>query len=206
MMVENEKELDVLNFGNILYYMTEKEEKMTEKKKLFGEELAAKIIEEFDRIEEEAEGFEFPYTVTVHKDETEFGTEDVPGVKIHNDCEDPIFIPDSEGMTEKEVAAFAEGLAETFIGPRHEETRYYVVAEGEEEEEFDNFLDAARHAEWLFREKLIDAIKSEVDTHKFEKDESGNWKYKVYFDGDDSVFDEGPIIEKREKIWWGEEK
>ena len=130
---------------------------MTEKK-LFGEELAGKIIEEFSRIEEEAEGFEFPYTVTVHGSETELGEKDVPGVEIHNEWDDPIFIPDSEGMTEKEVAAFAEGLAETFIGPRHEETRYYVVVEGEEEEEFDAFLDAERHAELLFREKLIDEI------------------------------------------------
>ena len=179
---------------------------MKEQKKLFGEELAAKIVEEFSRIEEEAEGFDCPYTVTVHGNETEFGLEDVPGVNVHNDCEDPIFIPDSEGMTEEEAIDFAEGLAENFIGERHEETRYYVVVEGEEDEEFDNFLDAARHAEFLFREKLIDAIKNEVDTHKFKKDEFGNWKYKVCFDGDDSVFDEGPIIEKREKIWWGEEK
>jgi len=182
-----------------------KEATMTEQKKLFGEELAGKIIEEFSRIEEES-GEEIPYTVTVHGTETEFGVEDVPGVSVHNEWDDPIFIPDAEGMTEKGVTAFAEGLAETFIGPRHEETRYYVVAEGEEEEEFDAFFDATRHAELLFREKLIDAIKSEVDTHKFEKDDSGNWKYKVCFDGDDSVFDEGPIIEKREKIWWGEEK
>ena len=178
---------------------------MTEEKKLKGKALAAKIIEEFSRIEEES-GEELPYTVSVHTTETEFGLEDVPGVKIHNECEDPIFIPDSEGMTEKEVAAFAEGLAENFIGERHEETRYYVVVEGEDDEEFDNLSDAVRHAELLFREKLIDTIKNEVDTHKFKKDELGNWKYKVYFDGDDSVFDEGPIIEKREKVWWGEEK
>ena len=179
---------------------------MTEQKKLFGEELAAKIIEEFSRIEEEAEGFEFPYTVTVHGSETEFGVEDVPGVSVHNEWDDPIFIPDAEGMTEKEVTAFAEGLAETFIGPRHEETRYYVVVEGEEDEEFEAFSDAWRHAESLFRDKLFEAINREVDTHKYEKDESGNWKYKVYFDGDDSVFEDGPIIEKREKVWWGEEE
>jgi hypothetical protein len=180
---------------------------MTEKeKKLRGEELAAKIIEEFSRIEEEAEGFKFPYTVTVHGNETEFGLPDVPGVKIHNDCEDPIFIPDAEGMTEDEAVAFAEGLAENFIGPRHEETRYYVVVEGEEDEEFDDYSDAARHAELLFREILFEAINREVNTHNYEKDESGNWKYKVYFDGDDSVFEDGPIIEKREKVWWGEEK
>ena len=179
---------------------------MKEQKKLFGEELAAKIIEEFSRIEEEAGGFDFPYAVTVHGNETEFGLEDVPGVKIYNNCEDQIFIPESEGMTEKEVAAFAEGLAETFVGQRHEETRYYVTVDGEEPEEFDALSDAARHAEFLFREKLIDAIKNEVDTHKFKKDESGNWKYKVCFDGDDSVFEDGPIIEKREKVWWGEEK
>ena len=178
---------------------------MTEKK-LFGEELAGKIIEEFSRIEEEAEGFEFPYAVTVHKDETEFGTEDVPGVNVHNECEDPIFIPDSEGMTEKEVAAFAEGLAENFIGERHEETRYYVVAEGEEEEEFDRYSGAAHHAESLFREILFEAINREVNIHNYEKDDSGNWKYKVYFDGDDSIFEEGPIIEERKIIWWGEKK
>ena len=178
---------------------------MTEKK-LFGEELAEKIIEEFSRIEEEAEGFEFPYAVTVHGSETEFGTEDVPGVNVHNECEDPIFIPDSEGMTEKEVAAFAEGLAENFIGERHEETRYYVVVEGEEDEEFDRYSGAAHHAESLFREILFEAINREVNIHNYEKDEFGNWKYKVYFDGDDSVFDKGPIIEEREKIWWGEEK
>ena len=177
---------------------------MTEKK-LFGEELAAKIIEEFSRIEEEAD-FEMPYTVTTHKSETEFGLEDVPGVEIHNECEDPIFIPDSEGMTEEKATSFAEGLAENFIGERHEETRYYVVVKGEEDEEFDDFSSAARYAESLFCEKLIDAIKNEVDTHKFKKDELGNWKYKVYFDGDDSIFEEGPIIEKRENVWWGEEK
>lgn len=177
---------------------------MTEKK-LFGEELAAKIIEEFSRIEEEAD-FEMPYTVTTHKSETEFGLEDVPGVEIHNECEDPIFIPDSEGMTEEKATSFAEGLAENFIGERHEETRYYVVVKGEEDEEFDDFSSAARYAESLFCEKLIDAIKNEVDTHKLKKDELGNWKYKVYFDGDDSIFEEGPIIEKRENVWWGEEK
>ena len=177
---------------------------MTEKK-LFGEELAAKIREEFSRIEEEAD-FEMPYTVTTHKSETEFGLEDVPGVEIHNECEDPIFIPDAEGMTEEEATSFAEGLAENFIGPRHEETRYYVVVKGEEDEEFDDFSSAARYAESLFCEKLIDAIKNEVDTHKFKKDELGNWKYKVYFDGDDSIFEEGPIIEKRRNVWWGEEK
>ena len=179
---------------------------MAEKKKLFGEELAAKIIGEFSRIEEEAEGFEMPYTVTVHGTETGFGTEDVPGVKIHNECEDHIFIPDSEGMTEKEVAAFAEGLAENFIGERHEETRYYVVVKGEDDEEFDDLSDAARHAESLFRENLIEAINREVNTHKYEKDDSGNWKYKAYYDGDDSIFSDGPIIEEREKIWWGEGK
>ena len=178
---------------------------MTEKK-LRGEELAAKIREEFSRIEEEAEGFEMPYTVTVHGKETDFGMEDVPGVSIHNECEDPIFIPDSEGMTEEKATSFAEGLAENFIGPRHEETRYYVVVKGEEDEEFDDFSSAYREAEALFREKLIDAIKNEVDTHKFKKDELGNWKYKVCFDGDDSIFEDGPIIEEREKIWWGEEK
>ena len=57
----------------------------------------------------------------------------------------------------------------------------------------------------LFR-RGNDAIKNEVDTHEFKKDELGNWKYKVYFDGDDSIFEEGPIIEKRENVWWGEEK
>ena len=174
---------------------------MTEKK-LFGEELAAKIREEFSRIEEEAEGFEFPYTVTVHGSETEFGVEDVPGVSVHNEWDDPIFIPDAEGMTEKGVTAFAEGLAETFIGPRHEETRYYVVAKGEADEEFEDFSSAERYAESLFCEKLIDAIKNEVDAHKFKKDELGNWKYKVYFDGDDSIFEEGPIIEKRRNVRW----
>ena len=179
---------------------------MTEQKKLHGEELAAKIIEEFSRIEEEAEGFEFPYTVTVHGSETEFGVEDVPGVSVHNEWDDPIFIPDAEGMTEKGVTAFAEGLAETFIGPRHEETRYYVVVKGEDDEEFDDLSDAARHAESLFRENLIEAINREVNTHKYEKDDSGNWKYKAYYDGDDSIFSDGPIIEEREKIWWGEEK
>ena len=177
---------------------------MTEKK-LFGEELATKIIEEFSRIEEEAD-FEMPYTVTTHKSETEFGLEDVPGVEIHNECEDPIFIPDSEGMTEEKATSFAEGLAENFIGERHEETRYYVVVKGEEDEEFDDFSSAAQYAESLFCEKLIDAIKNEVDTHNFKKDELGNWKYTVYFDGDDSIFEEGPIIEKRENVWWGEEK
>ena len=179
---------------------------MTEKeKKLRGKELAAKIREEFSRIEEEAD-FEMPYNITVHKDETEFGTEDVPGVEIHNECEDPIFIPDSDGMTEEKVTSFAESLAANFIGQRREETRYYVVVKGEEDEEFDDFSSAAQYAESLFCEKLIDAIKNEVDTHEFKKDELGNWKYKVYFDGDDSIFEKGPIIEKREKIWWGEEK
>jgi len=178
---------------------------MTEQKKLFGEELAGKIIEEFSRIEEES-GEEIPYTVTVHGTETEFGAEDVPGVEVHNECEDPIFIPDSEGMTEEEATSFAEGLAENFIGERHEETRYYVNVDGEEPEEFDDYISAAEYAESRFSEKLIDAIKNEVDTHNFEKDDSGKWKYKVYFDGDHSIFDEGPIIEVREKIWWGEEK
>ena len=178
---------------------------MTEEKKLKGKELAAKIIEEFSRIEEES-GEELSYTVSVHKDETEFGTEDVPGVSVHYDCEDPFFIPDSEGMTEEETIKFAEDLAEDFIGPRHEETRYYVVVKGEEDEEFDDLSSAVRHAESLFRENLIEAINREVNTHNYEKDASGNWKYKVYFDGDDSIFEEGPIIEKREKVWWGEEK
>ena len=178
---------------------------MTEEKKLKGKELAAKIIEEFSRIEEES-GEELSYTVSVHTTETELGEEDIPGVKIHNECEDPLFIADSEGMTEKDVAAFAEGLAENFIGPRHEETRYYVTVDGEEPEEFDDLSSAVRYAESLFREILFEAINGEVHAHKFEKDASGNWKYKVYFDGDDSIFEEGPIIEKRRNVWWGEEK
>ena len=177
---------------------------MTEKK-LRGKELAAKIREEFFRLEEEAD-FEMPYNITVHKDETEFGLEDVPGVEIHNECEDPIFIPDAEGMTEEKATSLAESLAANFIGQRREETRYYVVVEGEEPEEFEDFGDATRFAESIFRDKLIDAIKHEINTHKFEKDESGKWRYRAYFDGDDSIFEEGPIIEEREKIWWGEEK
>ena len=86
---------------------------MTKQEKLRGEELAAKIREEFARINEET-GEEMPYKVTVHTDETEFGLADVPGVEVHNEWEDPMFIPDSEGMTEDEVAAFADGLAENF--------------------------------------------------------------------------------------------
>ena len=178
---------------------------MTKQKKLTGEALAAKILDEFDRINDET-GEEIPFKVTVHTAETCSGLPDIPGVELHNEWDDPMFFPDSKGMTEDEVVAFADGLAEDFFGERHEETRYYVVVTGEEDEEFDDFSSAARYAESLFCEKLIDAIKNEVDTHEFKKDELGNWKYKVYFDGDDSIFEEGPIIEKRENVWWGEEK
>ena len=175
---------------------------MTEKeKKLRGEELAAKIREEFSRIEEEAD-FEMPYNITVHKDETEFGLEDVPGVEIHNECEDPIFIPDSEGMTEEKATSLAESLAANFIGQRREETRYYVVVKGEEEEEFDYFSYAAWRAESLFREKLIDAIKHGVWTCELPKNEVGNWQYKAYLAVDDSIFEKGPIIEERRNVRW----
>ena len=86
---------------------------MTKQEKLRGEELAAKILEEFDRVNEEYE-IEIPFMVTVHTDETEFGLADVPGVEIHNEWDDPIFIPDSDGMTEEEAINFVENLAECF--------------------------------------------------------------------------------------------
>ena len=86
---------------------------MTEQKKMYGEELAAKILEEFGRVNEEYE-IEIPFMVTVHTEETEFGLADVPGVEIHNEWDDPIFIPDIDGMTEEEAKNFVEDLAENF--------------------------------------------------------------------------------------------
>ena len=87
---------------------------MTKQEKLRGEELAAKIREEFDRANEEY-GIEIPFTITVHKDVDEFGVDDAPGVGIHNEWDDPIFIPDSEGMTEEEAEKFVEDLASCFM-------------------------------------------------------------------------------------------
>ena len=175
---------------------------MAEEKKIFGKELAEKILGEFARISEET-GAEMSYTVSLQTEETDPGLKNVPGVKIHVEWDDPVFVPDFEGLTEEEAKNLVEDLAEDFVGPRHKEVRYYVVVEGEEDEEFEDFSSAERYAESLFREKIMDSIKNEVGTHEFKKDESGNWKYKVYFDGDESVFEQGPIIEEREKIWWG---
>ena len=87
---------------------------MTTQNKLFGEELAAKILEEFDRVNDET-GEEMPYKVTVHTSETYFGLPDIPGVEVHNEWEDPMFIPDSEGMTEEEAEKFVEDLASCFM-------------------------------------------------------------------------------------------
>lgn len=86
---------------------------MTEQKKLTGEELAVRILDEFDRVNEEYD-IEIPFQVTVHTAETEFGMPDVPGVKIHNEWDDPMFIPDAEGMTEDEATRFVEDLASNF--------------------------------------------------------------------------------------------
>ena len=86
---------------------------MSKQKKLSGEELAVRILEEFDRINEEYD-IEIPFKVTVHKDETEFGLPDVPGVEIHNEWDDPMFIPDAEGVTEDEAICFVEDLAANF--------------------------------------------------------------------------------------------
>ena len=87
---------------------------MKKQKKLRGEELAAKILEEFDRVNEEYE-IEIPFMVTVHTAVDEFGVDDAPGVGIHNEWDDPIFIPDSEGMTEEEAEKFVEDLASCFM-------------------------------------------------------------------------------------------
>ena len=176
---------------------------MSKQKKLCGEELVAKILEEFARITEES-GEEVPYTVSLHVEETDPGLANVPGVKIHNEFEDPVFVPDFEGLTEEEIIDLTNELAENFLGMRHAESWYYVIVDGEDTEAFEDFSSAWRFAESMFMDWLIGKIKREIDTKKFEKDEFGNWRYKVCCDVDESILADGPIIEKREKIWWGE--
>ena len=90
---------------------------MTKQEKLRGEELAAKIREEFALISEETGG-EIPYQVTIYTAVDEFGVDNAPGVKIHGGCEDPLFIPDFLGLTEDEIIGLANELAEDFFRQR----------------------------------------------------------------------------------------
>ena len=87
---------------------------MTEKeKKLRGEELAAKIREELDRIRDET-GEEPPHKVFLRVEEKKIGKNDVPGVTVDIEDDDPIFIPDFCGLGMDEVANFASELAGKF--------------------------------------------------------------------------------------------
>ena len=90
---------------------------MKNQKKFSGEELAAKILDEFARINEDT-GEVMPYQVTIHTAVDEFGVDNAPGVKIHGGCEDPLFIPDFLGLTEDEIIGLANELAEDFFRQR----------------------------------------------------------------------------------------
>ena len=87
---------------------------MTEKeKKLHGEELIAKILEEFKRISDET-GDELTHKVFLRVEEKKIGKNDVHGVNVYIEDESPIFIPDFCGLGMDEVASFASELAGRF--------------------------------------------------------------------------------------------
>ena len=85
---------------------------MTEKK-LFGEELVEKIREELDRIRDET-GEEPPHKGFLRVEEKKIRRNDVHGVTVYIEDDDPMFIPDFCGLGMDEVASFASELAGRF--------------------------------------------------------------------------------------------